>query len=182
MIDPQQAMAILAAADLVHSAETVAAAVNRVAREISERLRDSNPVLLCVMQGGVPLAGQLMTRLTFPLEFDYVHVGRYGQATSGGALAWRVEPSIPVRGRTVLIVDDILDEGVTLAAIRERLLQLGAEACYTAVLAEKMNGRHKPIQADFVALTVPDRFLFGYGMDVRGAWRNLPAIYAIRED
>ncbi len=87
MIDPQQAMAILAAADLVHSADRVAAAVNRVAREISERLRDSNPVLLCVMQGGVPLAGQLMTRLTFPLEFDYVHVGRYGQATSGGVLS-----------------------------------------------------------------------------------------------
>jgi hypoxanthine phosphoribosyltransferase len=82
----------------------------------------------------------------------------------------------------VLVVDDILDEGLTLAAIRERLLQLGADACYTAVLADKMNGRKKPIQADFVALTVPDRFLFGYGMDVRGAWRNLPAIYAMRED
>jgi hypoxanthine phosphoribosyltransferase len=87
-----------------------------------------------------------------------------------------------VSGRTLLLVDDILDEGVTLAAIRERLLQRGAAACYTAVLADKLIGRKKPIAADFVALTVPDRFLFGCGMDVFGAWRNLPAIYAMRDD
>lgn len=182
MIDAAQAMAILAAADLIHAADTVAAAVNRVAREISEKLRDSHPVLLCAMRGGVPFAGQLMTHLTFPLDFDYVHVGRYGDATRGGSLTWRAEPSIAVGGRTILVVDDILDEGLTLAAIRERMWQLGADACYTAVVADKMNGKHKPIQADFVALTVPDRFLFGFGMDVRGAWRNLPAIYAMRED
>jgi hypoxanthine phosphoribosyltransferase len=81
MSDPRQAMAILASADIIHSAETVAAAVSRVAREIAERLRDSNPLLLCVMNGGVPFAGQLMTQLTFPLDFDYVHVTRYGQQT-----------------------------------------------------------------------------------------------------
>lgn len=179
MIDPQQALAILASADIIHSADTVAAAVDRVAREITVCLRESDPVLLCVLNGGVPFAGHLMTRLTFPLDFDYVQVARYGQATSGGVLSWRVEPALPLRGRTVLVVDDILDEGVTLAAIRDRLLELEVAACYTAVVAEKMNGRRKPIQADFVALTVPDRFVFGYGMDVRGAWRNLPAIYAM---
>ena len=182
MIDPQQARAILAAADIIHAADAVAAAVGRVACEISERLRDSNPVLLCVLNGGVPFAGQLMTLLTFPLDFDYLHVTRYGQASSGGALLWSVEPSIALSGRTVLVVDDILDEGVTLLAIRERVFQLGARACFTAVVADKLTGRRKPLRADFVALTVPDRFVFGYGMDVRGAWRNLPAIYAIRED
>ena len=182
VIDPQQATAILAAADIIHSANTVAAAVSRVAREITEKLRDSNPVLLCVMNGGVTFAGHLMIQMAFPLDFDYVQVTRYGQATTGAALSWRVEPAMPLRGRTVLVVDDILDEGLTLAAIHERLLQRGADACYTAVLADKMNGRKKPIQADFVGLTVPDRFVFGFGMDVRGAWRNLPAIYAMRED
>ncbi len=182
MIDPQQAMTILASSDIIHAADSVAAAVSRVAREITERLRDCHPVLLCVLNGGVPFAGQLMTQLTFPLDFDYVQVGRYGQASSGGTLSWRVAPAISVRGRTVLVVDDILDEGLTLAAIRDRLLELGAATCYTAVVADKVNGRRKPIQADFVALTVPDRFVFGYGMDVRGAWRNLPAIYAMRED
>ena len=181
MMDRQQATTLLATADLIHSADTVAAAVGRVARAITARLHDCNPLLLCVMKGGVPFAGQLMTQLSFPLEFDYVDVSRYGPATAGGELSWRVEPSQRVNGRTVLVVDDILDEGLTLAAIRDRLLAMGATACYTAVLADKLNGITKPLRADFVALTVPDRFVFGYGMDARGAWRNLSAIYAMRE-
>jgi len=182
MTDIKEARAILAGAELVYSAETVATAVSRVAEEITAKLGDSNPLLLCVMSGGVPFAGQLMTQLQFPLDFDYMHVTRYGQEISGGALSWRSAPWTPVKGRTVLILDDILDEGLTLAAIVERMKELGATACYTAVATDKLNGKQKPIKADFVALTVPDRFVFGYGMDVRGKWRNLPAIYAMKED
>ncbi len=173
---------LLANAEIIHSAETVSAAVTRLAGEITEKLGDTNPLVLCVMSGGVPFAGHLMTQLDFPLEFDYMHVTRYGQDTSGGALSWRSAPWTPVKGRTVLVVDDILDEGLTLAAIVERMLELGAKSCYTAVATDKLNGKVKPIKADFVALTVPDRFVFGYGMDVRGAWRNLPAIYAMKEE
>ena len=182
MMDIKEAKDLLAGAEVIHSAETVAAAVTRVAAEITEKLGDTNPLLLCVMSGGVPFAGQLMTQLHFPLEFDYMHVTRYGQETSGGALSWRAAPWTSVKDRTVLVVDDILDEGVTLAAIVERMKQLGAKACYTAVATDKLNGKVKPIKADFVALTVPDRFVFGYGMDVRGTWRNLPAIYAMKDD
>lgn len=182
MTDIKEARELLAGAELVYSAETVAAAVSRVAFEITEKLGESNPLLLCVMSGGVPFAGQLMTQLQFPLDFDYMHVTRYGQETSGGALSWRSAPWTPVKGRTVLILDDILDEGLTLAAIVERMKELGATACYTAVATDKLNGKQKPIKADFVALTVPDRFVFGYGMDVRGKWRNLPAIYAMKEE
>ncbi len=181
MMDIKEAKDLLAGAEVIHSAEVVAAAVSRVAGEITEKLGDTNPLLLCVMSGGVPFAGQLMTQLNFPLEFDYMHVTRYGQETSGGALSWRSAPWTSVKDRTVLILDDILDEGVTLAAIVERMKQLGAKACYTAVATDKLNGKIKPIKADFVALTVPDRFVFGYGMDVRGNWRNLPAIYAMKE-
>ena len=180
-MDIKEAKDLLAGAEVIHSAEVVAAAVSRVASEITETLGDTNPLLLCVMSGGVPFAGQLMTQLNFPLEFDYMHVTRYGQETSGGALSWRSAPWTSVKDRTVLILDDILDEGVTLAAIVERMKQLGAKACYTAVATDKLNGKTKPIKADFVALTVPDRFVFGYGMDVRGNWRNLPAIYAMKE-
>ncbi len=180
-MDIKEAKDLLAGAEVIHSAEVVAAAVSRVASEITEKLGDTNPLLLCVMSGGVPFAGQLMTQLNFPLEFDYMHVTRYGQETSGGALSWRSAPWTSVKDRTVLILDDILDEGVTLAAIVERMKQLGAKACYTAVATDKLNGKTKPIKADFVALTVPDRFVFGYGMDVRGNWRNLPAIYAMKE-
>ncbi len=167
---------------MIYSAETVTAAVSRVADEITVKLGDTNPLLLCVMSGGVPFAGHLMTQLHFPLEFDYMHVTRYGQDTTGGALSWRSAPWTPVKGRTVLVVDDILDEGLTLAAIVERMMELGAKACYTAVATDKLNGKRKPVTADFVALTVPDRFVFGYGMDVRGMWRNLPAIYAMKEE
>ena len=182
MTDIQEIKDILASADVIHTEEEVAAAVSRVAREITEKLGETNPLLLVVMSGGVPFAGHLMTQLHFPLEFDYLHVTRYGQETSGGALSWRAAPWTPVKGRTVVILDDILDEGLTLAAIVERMKELGARACYTAVATDKINGKNKPLKADFVALTVPDRFVFGYGMDVRGAFRNLPAIYAMKED
>ncbi|MFT3850107.1 MAG: hypoxanthine-guanine phosphoribosyltransferase [Propionivibrio sp.] len=182
MTDIQQLKDILASADVIHTEEEVAAAVSRVAREITEKLGETNPLLLVVMSGGVPFAGHLMTQLNFPLEFDYLHVTRYGQETSGGALSWRAAPWTPVKGRTVVILDDILDEGLTLAAIVERMKELGATACYTAVATDKLNGKKKPLKADFVALTVPDRFVFGYGMDVRGAFRNLPAIYAMKEE
>ena len=176
----QQAKDILASADLIHSAETVSAAVSRIAAEITEKFSETNPLLLCVMSGGVPFAGHLMTQLNFPLEFDYLHVTRYGQETSGGALSWRSAPWTSVKDRVVIVLDDILDEGMTLAAIVERLNELGAKGCYTAVATEKLNGKKKPIKADFVALTVPDRFVFGFGMDVRGHFRNLPAIYAMK--
>lgn len=180
--DLQQANEILASADVIHTAEAVVAAVTRVAGEIREKLAGAHPLLLCVMSGGVPFAGHLMTQLDFPLDFDYMHVTRYGQNTTGGALSWRSAPWTPIKGRTVLVIDDILDEGLTLAAIRDRLMQLGAKECYAAVAVNKLTGKTKPINADFVALTVPDRFVFGFGMDVRGAWRNLPAIYAMKEE
>jgi hypoxanthine phosphoribosyltransferase len=178
-VSPEQARRLLADADLIHSAETVQAPVASVAGRIATRMRDANPLVLCVMTGGVPFVGQLLGHLDFPLDFDYLHVSRYGEGTVGHTLSWRSAPWTSVKGRTVLVVDDILDEGVTLAAIRERLLQLGAAEVLTAVFADKENGKAKPISADFVGLTVPDRFVFGFGMDVSGAWRNLPAIYAM---
>lgn len=182
MASREEALRMLEGAEVVHSAEVVAAAVDRVAGEITERLEQTNPLILCVMTGGVMFAGQLMARLPFPADFDYLHATRYGQDTSGGALSWRAAPWTSVKDRTVLVVDDILDEGVTLAAVKERLLHQGAKDVYLAVVADKENGKDKPVAADFSALTVPDRFVFGYGMDAYGAWRNLPAIYALKQD
>lgn len=181
MTQMQYAKDVLASAEILFSAEEVSKAVSRVAQEITEKLGDTTPLLLCVMTGGVPFAADLMSQLDFPLEFDYLHVTRYGQETAGGALSWRSAPWTSVKDRTVIVLDDILDEGVTLAAIVDRVTELGAKACYTAVATDKQNGKQKPLKADFVALSVPDRFLFGYGMDVRGMWRNLPAIYAMKE-
>ncbi len=176
-----EARRMLAEADLVCPEDAVRDAIDRLAGEIADQLADSYPLALTVMGGAVVFAGQLLPRLNFPLECDYLHATRYGTDLAGSELNWIVEPRKPVAGRTVLVLDDILDEGLTLAAIKEKMLAQGAAACYLAVLCEKETGRPKPVAADFVGVTLPNRFLFGCGMDARGAWRNLPAIYAVKD-
>lgn len=180
-MDAQEARDILAKSSLVHSQEAVQTALQRLAGEIAADLAEKNPLVLCVMTGGLIFAGQLLPRLDFLLEFDYMHVTRFGQGTQGGKLSWRSAPWTTVKDRVVLVVDDILDEGLTLAAICESLKRLGAAEVKTAVFVSKDKGKEKPVKADFVGLPVPDRFVFGFGMDVNGAWRHLPAIYAIQE-
>ena len=179
-MNPQEARKVFEEADLVCSAEESALAVRRVAGEITARLADANPLVLAVMGGAVVFTGQLLPQLGFPLDFDYLHVTRYGDVTTGGQLAWIVEPRADVTGRVVLVVDDILDEGVTLAAITQRLREQGAREVLSAVFADKNLGRSKPITADFVGVHLPNRYVFGFGMDVKGAWRNLPAVYAVK--
>jgi hypoxanthine phosphoribosyltransferase len=181
-MDVQKARAMLANADLIHSEAVVQAAVTKVAAEIRERLADKYPLVLCVMTGGAVFCGQLLTKLDFPLDFDYLHATRYGPETQGGKISWRSAPWTSVKGRSVLVIDDILDEGVTLAAVKESLRRMGADEVLTAVFADKLNGKEKPISADFFGLTVPDRFVFGFGMDAGGVWRNLPAVYAMKDD
>lgn len=171
---------ILNSADLIVSAEEVDAAISRMAREISSRLGDSMPLVLSVMGGAVVFTGHILPHLRFPLEFDFLHVTRYGDATRGGEIQWLVKPRTSVVGRTVLVLDDILDEGITLASIRDGLLAEGAKEVLCAVFSDKNIGRAKPLAADFVGVTLPNRYVFGYGMDVSGAWRNLPAIYALK--
>ena len=181
-MDLKKAQAMLANAELIHSEAVVQGAVDQVAVAIRERLADKYPLVLCVMTGGVVFCGQLLAKLDFPLDFDYLHATRYGPETQGGKISWRSAPWTSVKGRSVLVVDDILDEGVTLAAVKESLRRMGAEEVLTAVFADKLNGKAKPIAADFVGLTVPDRFVFGFGMDAGGVWRNLPAVYAMKDD
>lgn len=178
---PDEARHILADAELVCTSEAIELAIDRLAGEITARLRDAHPLVLTVMGGAVVFAGRLLPKLSFPLECDYLHATRYGNTTSGSEIAWLMEPRTPVAGRTVLVLDDILDEGITLAAIKQRLLEQGAKRCLTAVLSEKEIGHSKPIAADFKGVDLPNRYVFGCGMDVRGAWRNLPAIFALKE-
>lgn len=182
MLSDRGARDILQQAELLYSADEVQQALRRVADEINATLAGQHPLVLSVMGGAVVFTGQLLPLLDFPLEFDYVHVSRYGNAMQGGEMHWKVAPRENVRGKVVLVVDDILDEGETIAAIRQRVIELGATRFYSAVFADKQHGKAKPVHADFVGITVPDRFVFGYGMDIHGAWRNLPAIYATREE
>ena len=180
-MDRDRAWAVLRSAELVCSEAAVGEALRRLAEEIAARLRDRHPLVLSVMGGSVVFSGQLLPLLRFPLEFDYLHATRYDGATRGGVLTWKVLPRQPIGGRVVLVLDDILDEGDTLAAIKRRLLDDGAGEVYCAVFADKDIGRPKPVHPDFVGVTVPNRYVFGFGMDVEEAWRNLPAIYALKE-
>ncbi len=181
MLGNSQARAVLADAELLFGADEVQLALRRVAEEIGAALADQHPLVLSVMGGAVVFTGQLLPLLDFPLDFDYLHVTRYGNEKQGGKLHWKVAPRENVAGRVVLVLDDILDEGETLHAIKQRVMELGATKFYSAVFTDKDNGKSKPIRADFVGLELPNRFVFGYGMDIHGAWRNLPAIYAVRE-
>ena len=177
---PEESWEILESADLLCDETQVREAIARLAGEITAKLRDRYPLVLAVMGGSIFFAGNLLPLLRFPLEFDYVHASRYGKATSGGRIVWTVEPRENVKGRVVLVLDDILDGGETLAAIRDRVKALGAAEVFSAVLTDKDIGRAKPAVPDFVGLKLPNRYVFGCGMDVSGAWRNLPAIYAVK--
>jgi hypoxanthine phosphoribosyltransferase len=181
-MDDQALRNILEEADLLVSQHEVERAIDRMAMEITERLHDKRPLVVCVMNGGLIIAGQILPKLGFPLEIDYVHATRYGDETRGSGLDWRVMPCKEMRGRTVLLLDDILDEGVTLESLARHCREQGASEVLLAVLVEKLHLRKvvPGMRADFSGLDVGDRFLFGYGLDYKGYWRNAPGIYAVK--
>ena len=183
VVSRAEAEAVLAGADLLCTAEQVADAVERMAAAITERLEGSYPLLLTVMNGGLIPTAWLATRLRFPLQMAYLHATRYRSGTRGGDLDWRALPSVPERDRIVLVVDDILDEGWTLAAIVDELKSGGAREVLTAVLVNKVHDRKvRGLNADFKGLDVADRYVFGCGMDYKEVLRNLPGIYAVGGD
>jgi len=180
-----RARALLANAEEIVSADKVQAAVRNVAAVLNQRFDNDEtgafPLVLGVMGGAVVFTGNLLPQLTFPLEFDYIHVTRYGDLDRGGEVVWKVIPRQDVTGRIIIIVDDILDEGETLAHVKQRLLDMGAAEVILAVFADKELGKVKPVQADIVGLTVPNQFVVGFGMDAHNYWRNLPGLWVIRD-
>jgi hypoxanthine phosphoribosyltransferase len=181
-ISPQEIRDVYARADLIYSKADIDAAYDRMAMAISECLRDSNPVVMTVMVGGMIPAGQLLPRLDFPLQMDYLHASRYRGATRGGELHWLVRPSTSLQDKVVLLIDDILDEGITLAEICKTCREAGAREVYIAVLLDKRAKRKSGMQADFVGYEIDDRYVFGCGMDYKGYLRNVPGIYAIPDE
>ena len=174
------AVAALRSAREICTAKQVDAAIDRLAEELTDVVRQENPTILAVMHGGAFTATQLCRRLNFPYQFDFVHVTRYGGRLTGGELQWPVPPSPDLAGRTVVVVDDILDRGLTLADLHERLRQIGVAAIYSAVLVSKtIDDRTSRPQVDFVGLDVEDVYVFGCGMDYKGYWRGLPSLFAV---
>lgn len=181
-VDAKHATEVLANADCLYDTHAVEQAFDRMAQEINQELADKNPLLLCVLTGGIVTAGYLLPRLNFPLELDYIHATRYrGELSGGDALHWLARPRTSLDGRVVLIVDDILDEGYTLAGILKECHTLGAAQIYSAALVRKLHARCVPdLEVDFIGLEVEDRYVFGYGMDYKEYLRNAPGIYAVK--
>ena len=172
---------VMARATCLYTKEAVDSALDRMAADITSRLSESNPVFLCVVVGGIVPLGNLLPRLNFPLEVDYIHATRYQNKIRGEELAWKVLPNCHLKDRTVVIVDDILDGGITLKEIVRFCHDQGAHEVFTAVLVDKQNARLPtglPI-ADFSGLTVDNHYVFGYGMDYKGYLRNAPGIYRV---
>lgn len=168
-------------ADLLYSADQLEIVYAQMADSITQRLSGNHPVLMPVMLGGLYLSGMLLPRLGFALEIDYLHATRYRGELHGGTLQWKVKPAAELAGRTVLIIDDILDDGLTLHEVVQAVRAVGAADVFTAVLAVKERARSVNMVIDFSGITVPDRYVFGCGMDYKGYWRNLPGIYAVAD-
>lgn len=155
-------------------------ALDDLAKKISNDLEDKNPLVLCVMSGGIIPTGHLLTRLSFPLQLDYIHATRYQGETIGSTLNWKQEPSIPLKGRTILVVDDIFDEGITLLEIDKYCKEKGALEVCSAVLVDKIHERKADYKPTYTGLKIEDRYLFGFGMDYKNYLRNVNAIHAVK--
>ncbi|MDA3870043.1 MAG: hypoxanthine-guanine phosphoribosyltransferase [Gammaproteobacteria bacterium] len=173
---------VLSRASLIYSSSQVSAAIDAIAAQLNERLKATQPLLLCVMNGGLVFTGHLLTRLTCFPQVDYIHATRYRNQTTGSTLDWRVYPSVDLKNRTVVILDDILDEGVTLKAIVDYCYEQGAKEVVSAVLVRKKHSRCiEGLESDYVGLEVEDRYVFGFGMDYQSQLRHLNGIYALSE-
>ena len=178
-ITAEHAKAVLSRADCLFDDSAVQAAIDKMANDINTTLANENPLVICVMSGGLIVTSELLKRFSFPLELDYVHATRYGSEIVGDELNWHVKPRTPLENRVLLIVDDILDVGQTLYEIVEYCKKAGAKKVYTAALVDKLHDRKQGLlKADFTGLEVPDRYVFGYGMDYKNYLRNVTGIYA----
>ena len=178
---PMHIREVFAKSTCLFSKSEVDAALDGMATALSYRFADQNPIFLCVVVGGIVTVGNLLPRLNFPLEVDYVHATRYCKGTIGKDLTWKARPATDLKDRTVVIVDDILDGGITMQSIVEYCHKQQASSVITAVLVDKLEARLPEglQQADFSGLKIDNHYVFGYGLDYKGYLRNAPGIYMV---
>jgi hypoxanthine phosphoribosyltransferase len=179
-----EVQALLKRAECLHDMSAINKALDKMGSEITAKLGESNPIIICVMTGALVAMGHLLTRLNFPLEIDYIHATRYRGSSRGGDLHWLVEPRRDLKDRAILIVDDIMDGGLTLSAIIDYCKQAQAKEVYSAVMVNKKRQREPGVEfePDFYGVTTADRFLIGFGLDYEEYFRNLPGIYAVQDE
>ena len=181
---PKHIRDVFRTAKCIYNQSEVDSALDQMATMVSYELSEADPIFLCVVIGGIIPMGCLLPRLDFPLTVDYVHASRYGDNFVGKEIKWIAKPRSSLKDRVVVIVDDILDGGLTLEAIKAYCEEEGAKQVYTAVLVDKTDARLPggTKSADFTGLTVGNEFLFGFGLDYKGYLRNAPGIYAVSSE
>ncbi|SEH05885.1 hypoxanthine-guanine phosphoribosyltransferase [Candidatus Venteria ishoeyi] len=169
-------------AELICDQDMIEQALTDMAVAITQNLHDRNPLCLSLLTGGIIPTGLLLTQLDFPLQLDSIQATRYRGNTQGEKLHWKKYPDMDIKNRTLLIIDDILDEGITMQAVVEYCKQAGAQQVYTAVLVDKENARAPDglPAADFTGLKIPNRYVFGFGLDYHHYLRNAAGIYAVK--
>lgn len=173
---------VVANSDVLFTRDDIESAYRRLALQLDDRFEGVLPVMVPVMMGGlIPVAG-ILRHLSIPHRLDYVHTSRYGHAMTGSELHWLVPPSSTLKDQEVVVVDDIFDQGTTLAAVVSKLRELPVKSVTTVVLARKQHDRVKTtLRPDLIGIDVPDRFVFGCGLDYHGGLRHLPDLHAIAE-
>lgn len=171
--------ALIRKSSVIYTEIEIKTVIKNIADQVNQTIQTDDLYVLCVMNGALIFAGQLLPRLEKNIQYSYIHATRYAASLTGGPIHWLVKPPIDIEGKTVLILDDILDEGITLREIAATCLAMKAKAIYTAVLFDKEIAKEKSYSPNFIGLKVPNRFVFGYGLDCKGLGRNLPHLYAL---
>ncbi|CAM8358683.1 Hpt Hypoxanthine-guanine phosphoribosyltransferase [Candidatus Methylopumilus universalis] len=171
--------ALIRKSSVIYSEIEIKTVIKNIADQVNQTIKTDDLYVLCVMNGALIFTGQLLPRLEKNIQYSYIHATRYAASLTGGPIHWLVKPPIDIEGKTVLILDDILDEGITLREIAATCLAMKAKAIYTAVLFDKEIAKEKSYFPNFIGLKVPNRFVFGYGLDCKGLGRNLPHLYAL---
>ncbi|CAM8421992.1 Hpt Hypoxanthine-guanine phosphoribosyltransferase [Candidatus Methylopumilus universalis] len=170
---------LISKSSVIYSEIEIKIVIQNIADQVNQTIKTDDLYVLCVMNGALIFAGQLLPRLEKNIQYSYVHATRYASSLTGGPIHWLVKPPIDIEGKTVLILDDILDEGITLREIAATCIAMKAKAIFTAVLFDKEIAKEKSYLPNFIGLKVPNRFVFGYGLDCKGLGRNLPHLYAL---
>lgn len=153
-------------------------AIDNLATQLNKDYADKEVAFLTIMNGGMIFASSLSMRLNIDMEMDYLQLSRYGKSQTGGQLVWKYQPEINMHNRHVILCDDIYDEGHTLEAAHNWCIKQGAQSARSVVLVHKNHDRtYAHYKPDYVALEIPDHYIFGFGMDLEEKLRQLPAIY-----
>jgi hypoxanthine phosphoribosyltransferase len=168
--------------EVLFTEEQIQARVKELAAEIARDYQGREPHLITIVKGSIPFLADLMRALEIPLSLDLIGVASYAGTQSSGEVRLTKDLDDPIEGRHVLVVEDIIDTGLTLSYVLRNLRQRAPASVRVVTLLDKPAGRGTPIQADYVGFSIPDEFVIGYGLDWNQRYRNLPYVGILKRD